>query len=116
MDRPAGTVAPSVRFAEKLTPREAQVLDLVALGMTNEKAAATLGITARTVEVHRLRVMRKLAAENFCQLMWLALTGSQVPSSWSEAYFRDADSLKSDASPHTGQTDIPRCSQSRSAG
>lgn len=45
---------------EPLTPREREVLQLVAEGKPNKQIAALLGITARTVEAHRARIMEKL--------------------------------------------------------
>jgi len=45
---------------ELLTPREREVLALIADGCTNKEAATALGISPRTVETHRESVMRKL--------------------------------------------------------
>lgn len=84
-------IAPSVRFAGRLTEREAEVVDLVVLGLKNDEIAANLRIAPRTVEVHRLHAMRKLQAEGICQLMWLALTGREAPASWTELYFGEVD-------------------------
>lgn len=47
---------------ERLSPREAEVLGLLATGATNEVAADVLGISPRTVEVHVGHVLRKLGA------------------------------------------------------
>ncbi len=44
---------------ERLTPRERQVLQLVAEGKTTKEIAATLGVSVKTIESHRTRVMRK---------------------------------------------------------
>src|SRR3954468_2199941 len=44
----------------KLTPREREVLDLVAQGMLNKQVAAQLGTAEKTVKVHRARAMRKM--------------------------------------------------------
>lgn len=84
-------IAPSVRFADRLTAREAEVVDLAVLGLKNDEIAENLGIASRTVEVHRLHAMRKLQVEGICQLMWLALTGREAPATWTEAYFREVD-------------------------
>lgn len=46
--------------AQVLSPRESQVLSLIARGLTNRQIAERLGISARTVETHRERIMRKL--------------------------------------------------------
>lgn len=45
---------------QKLSPRESQVLRLIARGLTNRQIAAELGISARTVETHRKHIMTKL--------------------------------------------------------
>lgn len=51
---------PAVPEWERLSPREAEVLGLLATGATNEVAADVLGISPRTVEVHVGHVLRKL--------------------------------------------------------
>lgn len=56
-----------------LTPRERQVLDGLVAGLPNKTIAYDLGISARTVEVHRARVMQKTAARNLPELVRLAL-------------------------------------------
>lgn len=52
-----------------LTPREQQVLDLVALGNTNKAIAQQLTISQRTVEIHRAKVMEKMRAESLAELV-----------------------------------------------
>ena len=47
-----------------LTPREAEVLNLVARGYTNREIAATLVISVKTVSVHVSHILRKLGAPN----------------------------------------------------
>ncbi|HEX2238882.1 MAG TPA: response regulator [Gammaproteobacteria bacterium] len=54
---------------EGLTSRERQVLDLVLAGKANKVIAAELGITDRTVEVHRARVMEKMKAGSLAHLV-----------------------------------------------
>ncbi len=51
-----------------LTPRESDVLRQLCLGRTNSEVSAQLGISARTVEVHRLRLMEKLEAKSAVEL------------------------------------------------
>jgi DNA-binding NarL/FixJ family response regulator len=46
--------------ASLLTPREKQVLQLIAEGKTTKEAAAGLGISVKTAETHRTRIMKKL--------------------------------------------------------
>jgi FixJ family two-component response regulator len=59
-----------------LTPREAQVMDLVVEGHSNKSIAQKLGISARTVEIHRARVMDKMKARNLSDLVRMALSAS----------------------------------------
>jgi FixJ family two-component response regulator len=54
---------------ESLSPRERQVLDRVVAGQANKTIAAELGITQRTVEVHRANVMGKMKAESLPELV-----------------------------------------------
>ena len=53
----------------QLTPREREVLPLVISGMRNKQAAAILGITEVTVQVHRGQIMRKMGAKSFADLV-----------------------------------------------
>lgn len=52
-----------------LTPRERQVLDLVANGLTNKGVARHLDISERTVETHRGNIMKKTNAASFADLV-----------------------------------------------
>jgi RNA polymerase sigma factor (sigma-70 family) len=61
------------RALAELTEREREVMRLVVDGMTNKAAAAELGISEKTVEVHRARVMRKTGARTFSALVRLGL-------------------------------------------
>jgi len=54
---------------EQLTPRECEVLDLVVAGRLNKQIAADLGLSPKTVEVHRAHVMQKMKAESLAQLV-----------------------------------------------
>jgi DNA-binding CsgD family transcriptional regulator len=75
-------VRPSQRFADILTKRESEVLDLVLLGKPNRDTGEELGIAPTTVETVRLRVMRKLNADNYGELMWLGILGQKPPAEW----------------------------------
>jgi len=59
--------------ARSLTPREREVMDLVVAGRHNREIAELLGISARTVEVHKTRVMQKLKADSVAQLVRMSL-------------------------------------------
>jgi FixJ family two-component response regulator len=56
-----------------LTPREREVLTLVASGKANKAMAAELGLSQRTVEIHRARVMEKMGASSVAQLVRMVL-------------------------------------------
>jgi len=66
-----------VRGAEHLTPREHEVLLLLTSGASNKEAGRTLGISPRTVEVHRARIMDKLGAKNAADLVRIVLRPSR---------------------------------------
>jgi two-component system, LuxR family, response regulator FixJ len=56
-----------------LTPREREVMDLVIEGKQNKIIAADLGISPKTVEIHRGRVMEKMQVESVAELVRLDL-------------------------------------------
>ncbi|MDP2821500.1 MAG: response regulator transcription factor [Sulfuritalea sp.] len=56
-----------------LTPREHEVLDLVVEGLSNKAIANTLGLSAKTVEVHRAKVMEKMHARSVADLVKMAM-------------------------------------------
>jgi FixJ family two-component response regulator len=56
-----------------LTPREREVLEQAARGLHAKEIAAALGISPRTVEVHKARVMEKLGVRNVAELVRFAL-------------------------------------------
>jgi len=55
-----------------LTPRERDVFSLVASGMLNKQVAFDLGITEKTIKVHRARVMQKMGAQSLAELVRFA--------------------------------------------
>lgn len=65
----------SIQFPgrQPLTPRERDVLAHVVAGASNKEAARGLGISPRTVEVHRARIMEKLDAKNVADLMRIVM-------------------------------------------
>jgi len=58
---------------ERLTPREAQVMDLVVEGFTSQAIALRLGISQRTVESYRVQIMDKMHAESVAVLVRQAI-------------------------------------------
>ncbi len=58
---------------ERLTAREFEVLGRIAQGASNKEAGRELGISPRTIEVHRARLMEKLGAKNAADLMRIVL-------------------------------------------
>jgi FixJ family two-component response regulator len=65
-------VASLQRRLASLTPREREVLPLVVSGMLNKQAAAVLGISEVTLQVHRGQIMKKMEAESFANLVRMA--------------------------------------------
>ncbi len=65
-----------------LTPRQKQILRLVAEGLTNREIAHHFGISVRTVEVHRFNLMRRLKVRNVAQLLRQALVLRLLPKSF----------------------------------
>ncbi len=59
-----------------LTPREREVLREIATGASSKEAGRILGISPRTVEVHRARIMDKLGARNAADLMRIIFSHS----------------------------------------
>jgi two-component system, LuxR family, response regulator FixJ len=73
-DRRQQTSTRRFPHAETLTAREAEVLDQIAKGLSNKEAGRILGISPRTVEVHRARIMEKVGARNTADLMRIVLS------------------------------------------
>ncbi len=63
----------AVSALQSLSEREAEVMQLIVAGHTNKTAAAELGISDKTVEVHRARVMEKTGARSLSELVRMSL-------------------------------------------
>lgn len=82
--RPGSAIADSESVAARvrqLTDREHQVLTGVLDGLQNKMIAYHLGISSRTVEVHRANVMAKMGARNLAELMRMAIAIDAVEQS-----------------------------------
>jgi len=62
------------RRAESLTPREREVMSLVVDGRANKVIAIDLGLSERTIEIHRAKVMEKMGARSIAHLVKMSLT------------------------------------------
>lgn len=60
--------------SDTLTPREREVLTLIAGGQSNKEAGRALGISPRTIEVHRARIMEKIGAKNAADLVRIVMS------------------------------------------
>jgi two-component system response regulator FixJ len=58
-----------------MTPREREVMDAVVSGKSNKMIAEELGVSIKTVEAHRARVMEKMGAESLAHLVHLVMAG-----------------------------------------
>jgi FixJ family two-component response regulator len=65
-----------------LTSREREVLPLVVSGLLNKQAAAHLGISDVTLQIHRTNIMRKMSADSFADLVRMAVA-LEIPVTFS---------------------------------
>lgn len=71
--RQSSARADTLELLSELTPREREVMELVVLGRHNREIAPALGISVRTVEVHKARLMSKLGVGNVADLVRIAM-------------------------------------------
>jgi DNA-binding NarL/FixJ family response regulator len=64
---------PEVHSQTRPTPREAEIIRLLAGGKANKVIAADLGISIRTVETHRAKIMQKLGLHSLAELVLYAI-------------------------------------------
>jgi DNA-binding NarL/FixJ family response regulator len=57
----------------ELTPRERELVQLLAEGKSNKEAAAVLGLSVKTIETHRATIMNKLQFDSFADLVRYAI-------------------------------------------
>ncbi|MEW7973276.1 MAG: response regulator transcription factor [Candidatus Thiodiazotropha endolucinida] len=60
----------------RLTPREHEVMVMVTNGKANKEIASSLGVSAKTVEAHRARVMEKMQANSLAELVRMAINAN----------------------------------------
>jgi DNA-binding CsgD family transcriptional regulator len=70
-----------VRLVDQLTPREREVAALLAAGQTNKGVARILGLSAKTVEAHRARALKRLNIKTTADLIRVAIEAGLRPSS-----------------------------------
>lgn len=78
-----------------LTPREREVLPLVVRGLLNKQAAAELGISEVTLQIHRGHIMRKMAADSLAGLVKMSIKlgiASTATDAGARAQFRGSAS------------------------
>jgi len=63
----------SLDLLRELTPREREVMELVVTGQHNRDIGPALGISVRTVEVHKARLMSKLGVDNVADLVRISM-------------------------------------------
>jgi len=61
------------KLYQSLTPREQEVMEFVVKGAANKVIAIDLGVSQRTVEIHRARVMEKMQARSLAELVRMSM-------------------------------------------
>ncbi len=62
----------------QLTPREREIVQLLAEGKSNKEAATTLGISVKTIETHRANIMLKLNVHSITELVHYAIRNEMI--------------------------------------
>jgi DNA-binding CsgD family transcriptional regulator len=70
----------AAKLIAKLSPRERQVLDKLVAGRSTKQMAYDLGISARTVEVHRARMLARLGTHSLAEAIRLAVLAGLLPA------------------------------------
>src|SRR3984885_4130851 len=71
----------SAQRIARLSPREREVLDALVAGASNKAIAFDLGLSVRTVEVHRARMMERLGTRQLAEAIRLAVMATLAPGS-----------------------------------
>ncbi|MGE4063218.1 MAG: response regulator transcription factor [Rhodospirillaceae bacterium] len=78
---PVSAAKPSAEALERLTsltPREREVLDCLIIGKLNKITAHELGMSIRTVETHRARIMQKMQARSLSELVRMVMNAQAI--------------------------------------
>lgn len=67
------TEKPSARVYEHLTPRQVEVLALIAVGKSNKEISVELKAAVKTIEAHRQQIMQRLGVHTVAELVLYAL-------------------------------------------
>ena len=73
-----GTAAPTTSGRDRLTPREREIVQLLAEGNSTRQVAGMLGVSVKTAETHRSNVMRKLQLHSVSELVLYAVRNNLV--------------------------------------
>ncbi|MEY4387913.1 MAG: hypothetical protein RLY20_3196 [Verrucomicrobiota bacterium] len=76
---PDETEAGPQKFHFRLSPRERQIVQMLAEGRTNKQTADALGITTNTVETHRKNILNKIQAHSSADLVRYAIRQKLIP-------------------------------------
>jgi two-component system, LuxR family, response regulator FixJ len=79
-DLDGGEIAAIAARLAELSPRETQVLEGVVAGHPNKVVAFNLGISPRTVEIYRAKVMTKMEAQSLSDLVRMTLIAQRLPA------------------------------------
>ncbi|MBX9759056.1 MAG: response regulator [Beijerinckiaceae bacterium] len=71
---PSAETTPAESAFARLTPRQREIVELVAQGLTSKEIAARLGMSFRTVDTHRARITEKLQVGSLAELLRLRLS------------------------------------------
>jgi DNA-binding NarL/FixJ family response regulator len=74
----SGIAAPAPPSSDRLTPREREIVQLLAEGNTTKQVAVVLGVSVKTAETHRSNVMRKLQLHSVSELVLYAVRNNLV--------------------------------------
>jgi DNA-binding CsgD family transcriptional regulator len=80
-------------LSETLTPREREVLELIAAGRTTKELAAVLGITFKTAACHRQRVLAKCGAANTADLVFRAVQQGWITNGYGKTAQQSVDGI-----------------------